>query len=183
MNLSTRAKILTGVGLVVAAFVWLVLLDYGINAGRIHYGVHVNGVDVGGMTLEEAQGVLRREADRLREAPVAMSAQGMNCSFLPEKLGWKPRAKTTAQSARDVGFTGGFRTVLRDRLRAWFAGVEVDWAARFKAPRVDRLVDDCERQAEGLQLSLDRARLERLIDEAVTTWPRRVYEVPVEASG
>lgn len=48
MNLSTTAKVLFGLGVAVAFFAYLVLLDFGINAGRIHYGVSVAGFDVGG---------------------------------------------------------------------------------------------------------------------------------------
>jgi len=184
VNLSSRTRILIGVGLVVAGVIWLVLLDYGVNAGRIHYGVHVNGVDVGGMTVDEARDVLRREATKFRQEPVALSAEGMNCSFEPAKLGWTPRAKATALRARDVGFEGGLVGALTDRLNAWFSGVEIDWAAQLRAEdRVTRLIDDCERQARALQLELDRDQLRTLIAEAIVTWPRRIYQVPVSLPG
>jgi len=179
VNLSTRAKILLGIGLVVAGAVWLVLLDYGINAGRIHYGVHVRGVAVGGMTLEEARDALRARGKQLRKTPVELSAEGMECSFVPASLGWDPETKKTAQEARSVGFRGGLGNAFRERVTAWFGGVEVDWAGEPRASRVTPLVDDCEVQAEALQLELDRAKLMRLIPRAITTWPRRIFEIPV----
>jgi len=183
VKLSTRAKILVGLGLVLGSVVWLVLLDYGVNAGRIHYGVHVNGIDVGGMTVDEAQDVLRAEAKKRRLAGVALSAEGMDCSFDPRKVGWTPRAKATAQRARDVGSEGGVAGALSDRLNAWFAGVEVEWAAELRdSDRVTRLIDDCQRQAEALGLTLDRERLRELMLRAVETWPRQIYQVPVSAS-
>jgi hypothetical protein len=159
--------------------VWVVLLDFGVNAGRIHYGVHVRGVAVGGMTLEEAMEVLQERGEELRYEPVVMSAEGMECSFIPDNIGWGPKPKSTAEAARDVGFEGGMFSALGDRLRAWFQGVRVDWAGEPKFWKVTPLIDECERQADALQLELDRYKLRRRMRRAIVTWPRRIFEIPV----
>ena len=179
MNLSTSAKILLGIGLLIGLGVWVVLLDLGINAGRIHYGVHVRGTDVGGMTLEEAMDVLQEQGERLRFEPVVLSAEGMNCSFIPDDVGWGPKPKSTAEDARDVGFRGGLAASLRERIKAWFTGVRVDWAGEPKFWKVTPLIDDCEKQAEGLQLELDRYKLRKIMRRAIVTWPRRIFQIPV----
>ena len=183
MNLSTRAKVLVAIGLVVASAIWLALLDYGLNAGRIHYGVHVNGIDVGGLVVEEARDELDRHAQRYLEEPVVLTAEGMECSFQPRALGWRPRSMKTAQVARSVGFRGDLSNALAERVKAWFTGVEISWVGEPKPRKVSALVDDCETQAEALQLTLDRARLRTLITEAIVTWPRTNFEVPVTPSG
>jgi hypothetical protein len=180
VNLSTRAKALLTIGLLVGLVVWVVLLDYGINAGRIHYGVHVRGTDVGGMTLEEAMEVLHDRGEELRFEPVVLSAEGMNCSFIPDDVGWRLKPMSTAEEARDVGFRGGFSTSLRERLKAWFTGVRVDWVDTPNPKKVTSVIDDCEEQAEALDLELDRYKLRRLIRRAIVTWPRRIFQVPVE---
>ena len=182
MNLSARAKAALALVLVFGMAVWVVLLDLGINAGRVHYGVHVRGVDVGGMTLEEAMEVLQERGEELRYEPVVFSAEGMNCSFIPDDVGWGPKPKSTAENARDIGFRGGVLTSLRDRVKAWFTGVRVDWAGKPKFWKVTPLIDDCEKQANGLQLELDRYKLRRRMRRAIVTWPRRIFEVPVRSS-
>ncbi len=179
MKLSARAKILIGVGLVAAGIVWLVLLDYGINAGRIHYGVHVRGVDVGGMTVVEAQELLRERGKELRKEFVVLSAEGIECDFKPGQLGWNPEAKETARRARSVGFRGSLGTSLRERLEAWFTGVEVDWAGAPQPEKLVALIEDCQAQAAALHLEVDETGLERLVARAITTWPRRIFQVPV----
>ena len=183
MNLSARAKIAIGVVLIVGLVVWVVLLDYGINAGRIHYGVHVRGVDVGGMTPEEATEVLQERGVQLRYEPVIFSAEGMNCNFIPDEVGWGPKPKSTAESARAVGFRGSLGTALRERIKAWFSGVRVDWAGEPKFWKVTPLIDDCEEQAEALHLELDRYELRRRMRRAIVTWPRKIFEIPVETAG
>jgi hypothetical protein len=180
VNLSTRAKALVGIGLVIGLVVWVVLLDYGINAGRIHYGVHVRGTDVGGMTLEEAIDVLQDRGKELRFEPVVMSAEGIECNFIPDEVGWRLKPKSTAEAARDVGFRGGLSTSLRERLKAWFTGVRVDWIDTPNSEKVTAVIDDCEEQAKALHLELDRYKLRLLIRRAIVTWPRRIFQVPVE---
>lgn len=182
MNLSTTTKVAIGAFLVVALFGWVVLLDYGINAGRIHYGVHVRGIDVGGMTPEEATEVLQERGEDLRYEPVVFSAEGMNCSFIPDNVGWGPKPKSTAEKASEVGFRGGLVTSLGDRLRAYLDGVRVDWAGEPKFWKVTPLIDDCEKQANALQLELDRYKLRRRMRRAIVTWPRKIFEVPVETA-
>jgi hypothetical protein len=182
VNLSTRAKALLAVGLLIGLVVWVVLLDYGINAGRIHYGVHVRGVNVGGMTLEEAMDVLQERGEEMRYEGVVLSAEGMNCSFIPDDVGWGPKPKSTAEAARDVGFRGGLSTSMRERIKAWFSGVRVDWADKPNVRKVTSVIDDCEEQAEALHLELDRYKLRRLMRRAIVTWPRRIFQVPVDPS-
>lgn len=172
-----------GVALLVALVAWAALLDLGINAGRIHYGVHVRGVDVGGMTLEEAMEVLQERGEAMRYEPVVLSAEGMDCSFIPDDVGWGPKPKRTAENARDVGFRGGLVTSLSERIEAWFTGVRVDWAGEPKFWKITPLIDDCEKQANALQLELERYKLRRRMRRAIVTWPRRIFQVPVEASG
>lgn len=180
MDLSTRAKVLLTIVLLIGLVVWMVLLDFGINAGRIHYGVHVRGTTVGGMTIEEAMDVLQERGEELKSKPVVLSAEGMNCSFIPDEIGWRPKPKSTAEAARDVGFTGGVLDALGDRVSAWFNGVRVDWVDTPNVRKVTAVIDDCEKQAEALNFELDRYKLRRLMRRAIVTWPRRIFQIPVD---
>lgn len=184
MKRKAKAKVAVAALAVLALPAWIVLMDFGINAGRIHYGVNVEGIDVGGMTFDEAVETLESKAERLQEEPVVLSAEGMECSFLPEDdLGWTAKPKKTTEKARSVGFDGGVLTALGDRLAAWFAGVDVEWARAIDRAQVRSLIDDCEEQAEALGLELDRAKLRGLIARSIVTWPRGIFEIPVSAAG
>jgi hypothetical protein len=180
VDLSVRTKFFIGLFIVLSLVVWVVLLDFGINAGRIHYGVHVQGADVGGMTLEEAQTTLQERGKELRFEPVVFSAEGMECIFIPDEVGWRTKPKSTAEEARDVGFRGGLSTSLGERVKAWFTGVRVDWVDKPNVKKVTAVIDDCERQADALHLELDRYKLRRMMRQAIVTWPRRIFQIPVE---
>lgn len=174
-----RAKVLVAFLLVLGVGAYLILMDLGINAGRIHHGVSVGGITIGGMTFDEAKAELQETGSEIRFRPVVLSAEGMDCSFIPDELGWGPKPKRTAETARDVGFSGGLLSALRDRITAYFSGVEVEWADKPNPVKVTELIDECEEQADGVGVELNRYKLRRRIARAIVTWPRRVFQIPV----
>jgi hypothetical protein len=179
MELSRRAKTLLLVAVGVAVAAWIVLLDLGLNAGRVHYGVSVVDLDVGGLTEEEARSALAQRGRELKSTPVVFTTEGLHCPFVPEKIGWRARPIETAERARAVGFNGGPLSALADRARAWFGGVEVEWAGSPQHWKVTALIDRCERQAEGLGLELERFRFRKKIGRSIVVWPRRFFGIPV----
>ena len=61
---------------------YAVIVDLGVNAGRIHHGVSVDGVDVGGLSEVEAVQVLAARADELRAGPgVEFALEGRTFSY------------------------------------------------------------------------------------------------------
>ena len=182
MDLSRKAKSVLAVGVVAGLLLYLLLLDLGVNAGRIHYGVTVGGFDVGGLTMVEAVEKLDGRGEELRDEPVIFTREGFDCRFTPAELGWAPLSSKAADLAEDVGRAGGPFDALSARLRAWFSGVDVEWPDRPGHRKLKSLIDECERQAEGLGLELDREALRRRIRRAIVTWPRRFFEIPLSAS-
>jgi hypothetical protein len=181
MQLSRTTKIVVAVALVVGSFVFLVLADYGINAGRIHYGVSIGDVDVGGMTEAEAIDVLEERAEELEKAPVVFTAEGMDCSFDPREFNWDPLSAENARSARRVGFHDPPFGAMAERVRAWFEGVQVEWDTKARSFwKVTEHIDGCEEQAEAIGEVLMRKILRRRMLIAIVTWPRRNFVVPLE---
>lgn len=179
VTLSRTAKAVVAVGLVLGLFLYLVLLDLGVNAGRIHYGVSVGGFDIGGLTETEAVEELAERGLELREAPVILTYEGFDCRFMPAELGWTPQQAETAELALDVGRADAPFGALADRWRAWFGGVDIDWPDKPRRGAMSELIDECERQAEGLGLELDRFKLRKRIRRAIVTWPRRPFVIPI----
>lgn len=179
MNLSARSKILIALATLVGVSAYLVVLDMGLNAGRIHHGVNVRGIDVGGLTKDEAAALLEEEGERLAESPVILTRQGMSCNFAPTELGWDPRPNDTAVAAYRVGRGVDWLAALGTRIKAWVAGATIDWNDRLDTAAVDELVDYCDDQAEALGYELRRWKLRIRIREAIKTWPRGPVNIPV----
>ena len=182
MTLSLRAKVLLALATLVGIVLYLVVLDLGLNAGRIHHGVHVRYIDLGGLTRDEAADVLEEEGRRLAEAPVILTREGMSCNFAPAELGWEPRPSETAVAAYRVGRGVDWLAALGNRIKAWAAGATIDWNDRLDRDAVAELLDYCEEQGEALGYDVRRYRLRLRIREAIKTWPRGPVTIPVARS-
>lgn len=164
--------------------VYLVVVDLGMHAGRVHRGVTVAGFDIGGLTELEAFEALRERQELLEETPLVFIANGFDCRTLPSDLGWDPKPFNTAQDAMEVGRGGVFEGI-RERVSAWFGGVKVGWAGTVDPAEVDEFLDYCERNARVVNAEVDRAKLRFRIRRAIVTYPRSPldFKVPLVREG
>ena len=170
--------VVTGVVLLIA---YVAIVELGINAGRIHFGVSVRGMDVGGLTVEEAVQRLQGRAALLDSKPIVFGSQGLGkVSVFPSDLSWMGNVEKTAEEAAAVGRDGGLVTALSDRVAAYLEGVDVPWQGGPRPGKVSRLINRIEKRAAEEGLELDRARLRGKIKRLVQRWPRaRWYRIPV----
>lgn len=178
---SLRGKVaLAAVALVVVAG-YLVVVDLGMHAGRVHRGVTVAGFDVGGLTEIEAFEALRDRQELLEETPVVFIANGFDCRALPTDLGWNPQPFNTAQDAMEIGRNGVF-SGLRERIEGWLGDVKIGWAGTVDPAEVDEFLDYCEGNAEVVNATIDRPKLRFRIRRAIVTYPRSPvdFKVPLE---
>ena len=178
--MSRTAKTLLVLGACVGILGYLVIVDLGVNAGRIHYGVSVEKVDVGGLTAPQAVARLTERGELLRDTAVVFSAPGVSCYFVPGEIGWGPQPADTAKVALDVGRAHAPFGALIDRAHAWIGGVSVGWAGAPNPKKVGRLINDCEERATGQGLELDRGQLRYKVRRAIVTWPRPIsFRLPL----
>lgn len=183
MGITTRTKLILVTAGLAGIFAYLVIADLGISAGRIHRGVDVQGIDVGGLTPLEAAEKLD-EIGRELSGPIVFIASevaGFQCDSTPAKLGWAPRPFNTARNALAVGRSNAPFGALWDRARAWVAGVTVDWDDEPDPAKVDRFVARCVTTAETFGALIDRERLREMVVDLVGSWPyQQVHDLPLE---
>ncbi|MDP9066984.1 MAG: hypothetical protein M3N53_01380 [Actinomycetota bacterium] len=180
MQLSPPVKTVLVLVLVVAAAAYLVLVDLAVNAGRIHRGVAVEDLDVGGLSRTEAEEVLTARGEEMKTAPMIFTAEGFDCRFTPEDVGWGPQPSDTVTAALGVGRDATLWEDLGDRFTAWTDGVRIDWAGSPNPDKVDEELDRCEELAAAMGVTIDRGRLRYKIRRAIVTWPRRPFRIPLE---
>jgi len=179
LSRTAKASIAGATALCLVLFV--IVVDLGINAGVVHHGITVSGLDVGGLTLEETQSALQDHRARMRRAEVCFSGPDFEDCLLPEDFGWFPseeRIKTVALEAFDVGRTGGPLTALRARLRAWSGDVKLSLPHAVQPLRVSDVIDEWERNLIESDLRLDREEARARIKDALAAWPRSTFRLP-----
>jgi hypothetical protein len=172
-------KVFLGLAGVLILIGYLVLIDLGINAGRVHRGVRVDGIEIGGLTLTEAAALLEDAGEDLEEEEIIPTAEGFDCRFTPREVGWGPQPFDTARMAMRVGRDDAPFGALADRMRAYLGGIEIEWAGKPKRRKVSRLIDRCEQQAAALGVVIDRYALRAEIRRTLrSTTPRR-FAIPL----
>lgn len=179
MQLSPAVKMIVIAFLVVSALAYALLLEFAINAGRVHRGVDVQGYEIGGLNYAEATDALNERGTEMKRAPMIFTTEGFDCRFTPAHVGWGPQPSDTADAAMEVGRRGGVIDALRERVEAWTEGVSIGWAGAPDAAKVGRELNRCEKQAAGLGLEIDRAKLRYAIRKAIVTWPRGPVPIPL----
>lgn len=179
MQLSPAVKTVVVLFLVAAVAAYALLLEFAINAGRVHRGVSVEGYEIGGLNYAEAEAALNERGSEMKLGPMIFTTEGFDCRFTPEDIGWGPQPSDTADAAMEVGRRGGVLDALAERLEAWTEGVTIEWAGSPDAAKVGRELNRCEEQAAGLGLEIDRPRLRYAIKKGIVTWPRGPVPIPL----
>jgi hypothetical protein len=179
VTLSRTAKIVLSLSTVVAALLFLLIVDLGVNAGRIHYGVRVDHLSLGGLTEPEAVDVLDRRGAAMAQAPVVFKRQGVRCVFTPLDVGWAPKVHRAVDDALAVGRHGSPIHAGRQRLQAWFGGVRIRWPEETDRHQVAAVLDRCQKLAAASGLEISRWKMRLKIKVALATWPRRTFHIPL----
>ena len=180
MKRSRKNTIVVGVLTLVGLLAWLIVVDLGVNAGRIHRGVEAGGVDVGGLSPDDAFRVLSDRAELLMEKPSVFTAENVQCSFFPDELGWGPQVDSTVDRAYAIGRESGLFGSLWERLKGWGTEHEVGWAGKANSRRVGSFIAKCVKQAEPFGVAVDRPRLRFMVKRAIVTYPEKIFQIPVE---
>ena len=119
---------------------------------RIADGVHIAGVDVGGLTKKEARTVLERRFDRVARVPVVFTADGEEYPIKATTLGveadWAAAIDTAAREGEGFGPVRGFK-----RLQTRFFGSEI-------APPVQAYEAALDFKLATLAREIDRSHVE-----------------------
>ncbi len=158
MRLAVR-WILVGI-IAVLALAIVVGIVYAGSPSRLAEGVHVAGVDVGGMTEGEAVAALRARAERLEREPVVFTAGDQRFRIAPAQLGveadWQAAVTAAQREGEGFGPVRGFR-----RLHVRVFGSEVSPAVRvyqsaleYKVGQLSAAIDRRQRAARLVRRGL-----------------------------
>ena len=181
-GLSRAAKASLASAVLVCLLVFGVIVDFGINAGVVHQGVTISGLDVGGLTLEETQSALYQHRSRMRKTEVCFSGPEFEDCFLAADVGWFPTGtdvRATAQKAFDVGRSGRPLVALGERWRAWSGDITLSLPPSARPSKVAKLIDEWEETLAESGVKLDRARTRATIKDSLSAWPRRKVPIPI----
>jgi hypothetical protein len=179
-NLSGVGRLMLTLAALLGVLAFIVIVDFGVNAGVVHQGVTVEGFDVGGLTVEEAQTALSRRRSALRAESICFTYGDFRACILPDDVGWFPDVVATAQRAFDVGRDGGPITALGDRARAWTGDADVVWPSGPRNALVTPLIREWRSELRALGVKLNAKRMRAAIRRSIVTLPRGDVPFPLK---
>ncbi len=143
--------------------------------GRIFPGVAVGGVDVSGMSTEQAAALLTQRLDYPRRGKIVFQEGTTLWTAKPADLGLFLDAQTTALAAYNLGRTGSLVVRLGDQWHAWSSGIDLaPWFVFDKriaqyflqgiAKQVDRPIIETTLGVSGVEVVVNSGQVGRTLD-------------------
>ncbi|HSQ27449.1 MAG TPA: VanW family protein [Anaerolineales bacterium] len=114
-----------GFGLFLFLLVLLVTSYSATHAGQIYPGVSVAGINLSGLSPEQAQQVLAEKITYPELGKIVFQDQSQVWVAIPAELGLYIDVQNTAQAAYQSGRSGGLFARITDQLQAWHSGVDI----------------------------------------------------------
>jgi vancomycin resistance protein YoaR len=108
-----------------------------MTTGKVHPGVTVSGVEVGGMIPEKALLVVEAGLAERVSSPVTVTRGDKTWPISAEEIDLTFKHDAMVAEAMSIGRAGGLISALGGRLRAWSGGVEIDAVKYASAPDLD----------------------------------------------
>ena len=128
-------------------------------ADRVYPGVHVQNIDLSGMTLEETNEKLADALQFRQQGTLQFTYQDQEWRFTPAELGYRVDPSSSAEKAFDVGRGGWFGANLIEKASAWFTGVQIAPVAlydeRVALQVLQSIAEEIDRPVVEASLSLD----------------------------
>ena len=198
---NSRSWVWIAVAAVCVVVLLAVAVDAFASAGRVHPGVSVAGVHVGGMTPSEATAALEKELPAKSTEPVTVAYGKESWTVAPGDIALSFDYPGLVAQSMAVGREGGFASSVSARLAAWFGKEQLpavgvadaeklakaldtvakttDVPARDATVVVDGTSAEVKPSADGVELKRDE--LSRAILASYTT-DKHVVAAPVQTA-
>jgi vancomycin resistance protein YoaR len=116
--------------------------DIAMSAGRVHPGVRVSGVSIGGLARAEAEKRLAAELDPRLDRPVTAVLDEKKWVVEGSRVGVRVDASASVDAALKVGSEASLLTAIGQRARAVFGGVDIPATVDADLAKVSSLLDE-----------------------------------------
>jgi len=132
-----NSLLVVGIVLGVVFFVMMILFFMTFGYDKIYPGIFVNGVAVGGMSVEEAAEVLNYKYENISDVDVVVYCDEEKIEFTGKDIGAKFDGQEAAEIAHQTGRNGGFFEKLLNGIRYRFTNHDVEVLAKCDLLKVD----------------------------------------------
>lgn len=135
---ASRGRVwLLALAAVVAVLVLGITAEVAVTVGRVHPGVSVAGIDIGGLTPQRANDTLGRELERRAAVPATVVEGSREWEVTSDSLGLTYDTSTAVAQAMEVGRDEAILATIAERFAAWTRGVDLSAAGTVDAGKTE----------------------------------------------
>ena len=132
--------ILIAVGAVIAVCVLAILIDSAVYYNKVHAGIGVSGVDLGGQTKDEAVASVTSLVDEARNSPITLTAGNKTWELMPDDAGTSMDVEGAVKAAMAVTRENNFFSDIGTRWKLYFTKQDLPLAGTVASAKMDSFV-------------------------------------------
>jgi vancomycin resistance protein YoaR len=191
--------ILISVGALIAVCVLAILVDSALYYNKVHTGVSVSGIDLGGQSKEEAAASLTELVDKAQSSPITLKAGQKTWTLMPDDAGTAMDVEGAVQAAMAVTRESNFFTDIGTRFKLFFSERDLPLNGSVDSAKLDAYIAGVAKQLdiqpvnaglaiEGSQIrviegldgrAVERAKLAEDLTALLVTLHSTSVEVPI----
>ena len=145
--------ILVAVGAIVAIFVLAILIDSTAYYKKVHAGISVAGVDLGGQTKDEAVASIGALVSQVQSSPITLTAGDKTWTVMPYDVGTSMDVEGAVKAAMAVSREKNFFSDIGTRWKLYFAKQDLPLSGSVENAKVDAVVAGVAKQVDILPVN------------------------------
>lgn len=139
---------ISGIVLGVIAFVLLVLIFLTVGYGKIYDGVVLNGIEIGGKTVEDAAEIINKRYKDVKDIEITLVGEEYSASFSGKEINTKMDGLAAAREAYDYARTGNLIEKIINGLKARFTKQEIIHNVSYDRLKLDSQINKITKNIE-----------------------------------
>jgi vancomycin resistance protein YoaR len=155
---------LIAVGSLVAIVVLAIVVDSALYYNKVHTGVRVSTVSLGGLTQDEAKAALARYVENSQKSAIVLAHGDRTWPVMPDEVGTKMDVSGAVSEAMDVSRESNLFGDLYKRFKLYFTEVEIPLEGTIDSTMMDKVLGDLAQELDvppvNAGLAIDGATIE-----------------------
>ena len=131
---------LIAVGAIIVVVVLAILIDSAVYYNKVHAGVSVNGIDLGGQTKAEAIASLSSVVSQAQASPITLTSGDKTWTLAPDDVGATMDVEGAVKAAMKVSRKSNFIADLGTRWKLYFSKRDLPLTGSIDAPKMQTFV-------------------------------------------
>jgi len=180
----TRFRILVALGAIVALFALASFIDAALSYNKVHAGVSVSGIKLGGLTRDEAAAALSSYVDDAQANVVVLASEGKSWLLMPTEVGTELFVEQAVSEAMDVTRKSNFIVDLGRRFKLYFSKADLPLRGTVDGTLLDAFLEGIAQELDvppvNAGLSMENGKINVIEDRPGTVVDRSTLRGQLE---